>query len=55
MLSNTREDIARFLKNYPESLIAMQVGMHSPWLSRFLKSLGHRVITAQYQYLLGLG
>jgi len=46
MLSNTREDIARFLKNYPESLIAMEVGMHSPWLSRFLKSLGYRVIVA---------
>ena len=46
MLSNTREDIARFFKNYPESLIAMEVGMHSPWLSRFLKSLGHRVIVA---------
>ena len=46
MLSNTREDIARFLKNYPKSLIAMEVGMHSPWLSRFLKSLGYRVIVA---------
>ena len=46
MISNTREDIAQFFKDYPGALIAMEVGMHSPWLSRFLKELGHRVIVA---------
>ena len=46
MISNTREDIARFFKDYPEALIAIEVGMHSPWISRFLKELGNRVIVA---------
>jgi transposase len=26
--------------------IAMEVGMHSPWVSRLLRSLGHEVIVA---------
>ena len=46
MISNTREDLARLAKSYPDSLIAMEVGMHSPWISRFLQKLGHRVIVA---------
>ena len=27
-------------------MIAFEVGSHSPWISRFLKELGHRVIVA---------
>ena len=29
MISNTREDLARLAKIYPDALIAMEVGMHS--------------------------
>jgi hypothetical protein len=31
----------------PGALMAMEVGMHSPWTSRFLKEQGHRVLVAK--------
>jgi len=45
-ITNTREVLAQFFTDYPGALIAMEVGMHSPWVSRFLQELGHRVIVA---------
>ena len=45
-ISNTRENLAQLSKSYPDALIAMEVGMHSPWVSRFLQKLEHRVIVA---------
>ena len=30
MIPNTREDLGRFAKSYPDSLIVMEAGMHSP-------------------------
>ncbi len=31
----------------PHSRVALETGMHSPWISRLLKELGHEVIVAQ--------
>jgi len=33
----------------PRSLIAMETGTHSPWISRLLTELGHQVIVAHAQ------
>src|SRR5919206_3555958 len=31
---------------FPPSLVALEVGTHSPWISRLLEELGHEVIVA---------
>src|SRR5215831_1206800 len=31
----------------PQSRIALEIGTHSPWISRLLSELGHEVIVAQ--------
>jgi transposase len=41
------EDIRRKFSTMPSALVAMEVGSSSPWVSRELKRLGHRVIVAQ--------
>ena len=46
MMTNNRESLRRLSKKYPEALMVMEVGSHSPWLSRFLTALNHRVIVA---------
>ena len=33
----------------PRSLIALETGTHSPWISRLLTELGHKVIVAHAQ------
>ena len=33
----------------PRSLIALETGTHSPWVSRLLTELGHEVIVAHAQ------
>ena len=33
----------------PRSRIALETGMHSPWVSRVLSELGHEVIVAHAQ------
>ncbi|GAA5484455.1 IS110 family transposase [Haloferula sargassicola] len=45
-LTNTREAMSRFSKKYPGALVVMEVGMQSPWISRFFTDLGHRVLVA---------
>ena len=32
--------------NFPAALIALEVGTHSPWITRFLQDLGHEVLVA---------
>lgn len=46
MMTNHRESLRRLSQKYPQSRIAMEVGSHSPWISRFLKDLGHEVFVA---------
>ena len=41
-----REAWVVFLKKYPGARVAMEVGTHSPWLSRFITDLGHEVFVA---------
>lgn len=45
-ISNTREAMARLSKKHPGALVVMEVGMQSPWISRFFSGLGHRVLLA---------
>jgi transposase len=43
---NTREDLEELSASYGGALIVMEVGMQSPWVSRFFKEWGHRVLVA---------
>jgi transposase len=45
-IPNSRGNLAALSRCYPGALMAMEVGMHSPWTSRLLKELGHRVLVA---------
>ena len=45
-ISNNRPSLAALSRRYPGALMVMEVGMHSPWTSRFLKEQGHRVLVA---------
>jgi transposase len=45
-ITNHKESLRRLSLKYPQSRIALEVGAHSPWTSRFLQSLGHQVIIA---------
>ena len=37
------------LESIPRSLIALETGTHSPWVSRLLRELGHEVLVAHAQ------
>ena len=45
-ITNTHASLKALSRRHPGALIAMEVGMHSPWTSRFMESLGHRVLVA---------
>ena len=45
-VSTTREGLARAFGSLPRCRIALEVGTHSPWVSRLLSSWGHEVIVA---------
>lgn len=45
-INNNRGALTALSRRYPGALMVMEVGMHSPWISRFLKDLGHRVLVA---------
>jgi transposase len=45
----TPEAIKQTFGKIPRSLIAMETGTHSPWVSRLLKELGHEVLVAHAQ------
>ena|GEM_PF-3714687 len=45
-IDNSREDLALLANDYPESLVALEVGTHSPWISRYLQALGMEVVVA---------
>jgi transposase len=40
---NNRTSLTALHRRYPGAVMVMEVGMHSPWTSRFLKEQGHRV------------
>ena len=45
-ITNSRNALDKLSEAWPGALMAMEVGMHSPWTSRFLEARGHRVIVA---------
>ena len=45
-LPNTRTALARLLTDFPRATVALEAGTHSPWISRFLTSLGATVLVA---------
>jgi hypothetical protein len=59
-ITNTHASLTALSRRHPAALVVMEVGMHSPWTSRFLEGLGHRVLVANprkvraiYQNILG--
>jgi transposase len=48
-LPTTREAMKQTLGKMPRSLMALETGTHSPWVSRLLTELGHEVIVAHAQ------
>ena len=48
-LPTTPEAIKQTFGKIPRSLIALETGTHSPWISRLLTELGHEVIVAHAQ------
>jgi transposase len=45
-IANNLDSLRRLAKKYPEARVAMEVGCHSPWISRFAQSLGFEVLVA---------
>lgn len=43
---NDRASLGRLAAEHPGSLVVMEAGVHSPWVSRFMKEQGCRVIVA---------
>jgi transposase len=50
-ITNHRESLRRLAKKYPGARVALEVGSHSPWISRFLRELGLEVIVANARKL----
>ncbi|RYY60143.1 MAG: IS110 family transposase [Chitinophagaceae bacterium] len=45
-ITNTRGSLTALSRRHSDALMVMEVGMQSPWISRFLTDLGHRVLVA---------
>lgn len=41
---NTAKGIQKYFSKLPSCLVAVEAGTHSPWVSRILEDLGHRVL-----------
>ena len=48
-LATTAEAMKQTFARIPRSLIALETGTHSPWVSRLLTELGHEVLVAHAQ------
>src|SRR6202795_1725164 len=48
-VASTSEAMKQTFGKIPRSLIALETGTHSPWISRLLTELGHEVIVAHAQ------
>ncbi len=48
-VATTAEAMKQTFERIPRSLIAMETGTHSPWVSRLLTELGYKVIVAHAQ------
>lgn len=45
-IQTTPQGISRMLGGLPATLITIEVGTHSPWISRLIEELGHEVLIA---------
>jgi transposase len=45
-MATTKKGFAQVLGSKPRSRVVLEVGTHSPWVSRYLADLGHEVIVA---------
>lgn len=45
-IANEPEDLAKLAGEYPGALVALEVGTHSPWISRYLEAMGMTVVVA---------
>lgn len=54
-VATTRAAIEEYFGNLPASRVVMEVGTHSPWVSRVLEELGHQVIVANAALVYGKG
>lgn len=45
-VATTKKGFAQVLGSKPRSRVALEVGTHSPWVSRYLGDMGHEVIVA---------
>ncbi len=50
-MTNHRESVRRLAQKYPGARAVFEVGMHSPWTSRFLTELGLEVLVANARKL----
>ncbi len=50
-IPNERKKLEQLAKNCPKARVAMEVGTHSPWISRLLDRLGMEVIVANARKL----
>jgi transposase len=45
-MSTTRANFEMYFSRLPKARVVLEVGTHSPWISRLLRELGHEVIVA---------
>src|SRR2546426_8863502 len=45
-VATTTEAMKEAFERIPRSVVALETGTHSPWLSRLLRELGHQVLVA---------
>ena len=50
-MANRHEDLLALSSAFPGARIAMEVGTHSPWISRLLEEAGHEVLVANARKL----
>ena len=50
-VATKKKDLVRVFSSLPRCRVALEVGTHSPWVSRLLSSLGHEVVVANPRQL----
>lgn len=51
VVRTTPKKMERFFQSQPRSLVVMEVGTHSPWVSRLAEEAGHEVVVANPRML----
>jgi transposase len=54
-IATTRTFVEVYFRNLPPSRVVLEVGRHSPWISRLLDELGHEVIVGNPSKIRGRG